>query len=169
MKHLHWTKSVLLAAAVLALVALPIAAQRTTPAAGSQSATGGAQTGDMAQGMLAGHIHAMVKQLNLSQDQMTAAHAIFQDVHTQAQPIHQQQKALHDQLATALKADNPDPAAVGQLVIQSHQLRQQMKPIFEAADQKFQALLTPDQLTKYQAIKASHGDFLKMHAAGMGH
>jgi Spy/CpxP family protein refolding chaperone len=170
MKHLHWTKAVLLAAAVLALIALPLAAQHAAVSA-TTGATGAPGEGGHA-GMLAAHIHGMVKELNLTDDQKAAAKPIFQEIHAQAQPIHQQLGTIHQQLQTALNSPSPDATAIGNLVIQSHQLMQQMKPILEAADQKFQAILTPDQLTKYQALKASHdfpGGLMKHGMVGMGH
>jgi Spy/CpxP family protein refolding chaperone len=140
-----WKQKSLIGLALVGLLAVPLLAQM--PAAGP---------GGDHHGMMKQHLHALTTQLGLTQDQIAATKQIAHDLMTQAQPIHEAQAALHTQLKAALDAPNPDPAAVGQLVISMHQNRQKAKPLFDEFDKKFSALLTPDQVTKYEALKQSH-------------
>jgi Spy/CpxP family protein refolding chaperone len=141
--------------AIAALVAGTAIAQSQTDQSGSQTSAA-AHPG--------GHPHAMglhmlqhlSSKLNLTAEQQASAKQLFQDFHAKAAPIHQAQLALRGQLKTALAAPNPDPAAVGQIVISMHQNRLQLKPALDASMQQFQALLTPDQQAKYKEILASH-------------
>jgi Spy/CpxP family protein refolding chaperone len=104
-------------------------------------------------------MHRMVHQLNLTDDQKTAAKQLFQDLKTKLAPFHQTQQQLHTQLEAALAAPQPDATAVGQIAIQMHQNRAQMKPVIDAFHQQFQALLNPDQLAKYKQMLAAHPFF----------
>jgi Spy/CpxP family protein refolding chaperone len=150
--------------AVAVLIAGTALAQSQTDQAGSQ-ATAAAHPG--------GHPHAMgmhilqhlSSRLNLTAEQQASAKQLFQDFHAKAAPVHQAQLALRGQLKAALAAPNPDPAAVGQIVISMHQNRQQLKPALAASVQQFEALLNPDQLAKFKEILASH-PFLKRFQDG---
>jgi Spy/CpxP family protein refolding chaperone len=164
-------KKLLIAFAPLAIAAL-IAGAAIAQSTSSQTDPSGSQTS--AATHPGGHTHAMglhmlqhlSNRLNLTAEQQASAKQLFQDFHAKAAPIHQAQLALHGQLKAALAAPNPDPAAVGQIVISMHQNRQQLKPALDASMQQFQALLTPDQLAQYKEILASH-PFLKRFQAGL--
>src|ERR1700753_101 len=128
---------------LLALLAVPAIAQETVPT------VPGPHHGRAAM------MQHVVAKLNLTAEQQTAVAQLHQDLKTQMAPIHQQQQQLRTQLKAALAAPTPDAAAVGQLTIQSHQLRAQMKPIMATFHQKFEALLTADQLATYKQMQAN--------------
>jgi Spy/CpxP family protein refolding chaperone len=148
---------VLAMAGLLAVPVLAITQQDTSQgnAAADPSAAGAAAMPPGAHFAM----HRMVQQLNLTDDQKAAAKQLFQDLKTKLAPFHQTQKQLHTQLQTALAAPQPDAAAVGQIAIQIHQNRAQMKPVMDAFQQQFQALLNPDQLAKYKQMLAAHPFF----------
>lgn len=100
-------------------------------------------------------VQHLAKKLNLTEEQQATAKQLFQDLKAKMAPIHQAQQALHTQLTAALAVPNPDAATVGQVVIQMHQSRAQIKPVMEAFHQQFQALLNPDQLTQYKQMLAA--------------
>jgi len=143
-------------AATLAVIAVPVVGL----AQGDQAAV----QGPVAQ-HFAMHLQHLSQKLNLTADQQASAKQLAQDLQAKIAPVHQAQKALRTQLKAALAAANPDAATVGQVVIQLHQNRAQMKPIMQAFHQQFEALLTPDQLTQYKQMLAAH-PFFRHHGAG---
>jgi Spy/CpxP family protein refolding chaperone len=108
-------------------------------------------------GMSGQHAAKLAAALNLTADQTASLQKLQQDQQAKMQPIFAQSRQLHQQLEQALAGDNPDPAAVGQLVISAHGLRAQMKAAHQEFETAFTALLTPDQAAKFAQIKASHG------------
>jgi Spy/CpxP family protein refolding chaperone len=111
------------------------------------------------------HLQHLSQKLNLTAEQQASAKQLAQDLHAKMAPLHQAQQALHTQLKAALAAPSPDAAAVGQLVIQMHQNRAQIKPVMEAFHQQFEALLNPDQLAQYKQMLAAH-PFFRHHGDG---
>ena len=154
----------LIAALALALLSLPaLFAQR------------GTGVGARAEGK-AGRHGRMAEYLNLTDQQQASARQLFQDLREQTQPLRQEQKALREQLRTALAAANPDPTAVGRLMIDIHAKREQMKAAREQMNKSFAALLTPEQRQKYDALKDAresfghrrHGRFGRHGGSGAG-
>ena len=139
------SKKLAVACAVLcaaALLAVPAMAQDTTAVQAPNH-----------QAMMLAHL---TTKLNLTEDQQTAAKALSADLQTKMAPIHTASKALRTQLRTAFQAATPDAATVGNLVIQQHQNRAAMKAAMAEFKTKFQALLTPDQLTTFNQMHAKH-------------
>jgi Spy/CpxP family protein refolding chaperone len=60
-----------------------------------------------------------------------------------------QEKDLHDLLGTT----DPDPAAVGNMLIAIHQLKEQVKAARDQFDTSLEGILTPDQATKLHAVR----------------
>ena len=90
--------------------------------------------------------------LELTQDQIDAAQQLRQELRTKVEPLHQQQKDLRDQLRDELDSDSPDAAAVGQLVIDERAVGEQIRAAVEASRGAFEALLTPEQLVRWEAL-----------------
>ncbi|MBV8199310.1 MAG: periplasmic heavy metal sensor [Acidobacteria bacterium] len=111
------------------------------------------------------HLQHLTQKLNLTAEQQATAKQMAQDLAAKMAPIHQAQKALHTQLKAALTVPNPDAATVGQVVIQMHQNRAQVKSVMDAFHQQFEALLNPDQLAQYKQMLAAHSAF-RHHGAG---
>lgn len=135
-------RKTLLVTFLIALLALPVLAQ--PPGRGH---------GDF----LAKHQQMLVKQLDLTADQVTTLNKLTTDLKAQLAPLHAAGKATRTQLKAAFaNGASPDPAEVGQLVITMHQNRQQAKAAMDSFHKSFEASLTPDQLTKLKALQASH-------------
>jgi Spy/CpxP family protein refolding chaperone len=109
--------------------------------------------------MFEAHLQKMAQKLNLTEEQQATAKQLFQDLKAKVAPIHQAQQALHTQLKAALAAPSPDAATVGQVVIQMHQNRAQLKPVMQAFHQQLEALLTPEQLAQFKKMQAAHPAF----------
>ena len=91
--------------------------------------------------------------LDLTAEQIEAVEAIRDRVRSETEALREQHRALRDELEEALNSDHPEPAAVGQLVIDLHTQRPQFRAILESADAEFSALLTGEQLQKWENFK----------------
>jgi Spy/CpxP family protein refolding chaperone len=99
----------------------------------------------------------LAKFLNLSDAQVTQEQALFKTLGDTLKGLHDQEKTAREQLAAALGGRNPNACDVGALVIQIDGLHDQAKAALQKFDTDFSAILTPDQLAKYQALKqAAH-------------
>lgn len=107
----------------------------------------------------AGRHGRMAEYLQLTEQQQASARQLYQQLREQTQPLREEQKALREQLRTALAAANPDPTAVGRLVIDIHAKREQMKAAREQMHKSFAALLTPEQRQKYEALQDARESF----------
>jgi Spy/CpxP family protein refolding chaperone len=146
-------------AATLVLLALPALALAGTAAHMGEVDHAAGLTPAQHEAMFEAHLQKMAQKLNLTEEQQATAKQLFQDLKAKVAPIHQAQQALHTQLKAALAAPNPDAATVGQVVIQMHQNRAQLKPVMQAFHQQLEALLTPEQLAQFKKMQAAHPAF----------
>lgn len=100
-----------------------------------------------------GHFLPPPGYLDLTDEQIAAVEVIRDNLSEQLQALHEDHAALRQQLQDLLDAENPDPAAVGELVIELHGDRGQLRDALTAADAEFSALLTPEQLVKWENFK----------------
>ncbi len=91
--------------------------------------------------------------LDLSDEQIEAAEAIRESVRAEMGAVRDETGTLREALKAMLEGDDPDAAGVGQLVIELHGLRQQTRTILEDAGSQFAALLTAEQLEKWENFK----------------
>ncbi len=91
--------------------------------------------------------------LDLNDEQIEAAQAIREGVRAEMEALRDETRTLREQLKALLDGDNPDAAEVGQLTIELHGLRQQTRANREAAESEFAALLTAEQLEKWENFK----------------
>jgi len=90
----------------------------------------------------------------LTDEQKTQFQQLHQAQRPQLQALGKQLHDNHQRLQEELGAANPDPAAVGAIVIEGHGLQQQMRSLRDAGDKAFRALLRPDQQVKFDALQA---------------
>ncbi len=91
--------------------------------------------------------------LDLTDEQIEAARAIRESTRGEMQALREEKRTLHEQLKALLDGDSPDATEVGELTIELHGLRQQTRAILEAAEAEFAALLTSEQLEKWENFK----------------
>ncbi|HEY4595632.1 MAG TPA: periplasmic heavy metal sensor [Thermoanaerobaculia bacterium] len=130
----------LLAVAAALLLALPLAAQ--PPRAPRDPAE------------ILHNPRLLTRYLHLTPDQVTASQKLFTDLKATLDPLHQQGQQLRDAFQAAVSAANANPCDVGQAALAVHANGVKIKAALDDFDQKFSALLTPDQLAKYEALKA---------------
>ena len=96
----------------------------------------------------------LARYLHLTPDQVTATQKLAADLKAALDPLRQQEQKLRDAFHAAVTAANANPCDVGQaaLAVRANDLK--IKAALDDFDQKFSALLTPDQLARYEALKA---------------
>jgi Spy/CpxP family protein refolding chaperone len=101
----------------------------------------------------------LARYLHLTPDQATATQKLAADLKTTLDPLRQQEQTLRDAFEAAVSAANANPCDVGQAALAVHANQVKIKAALDDFDMKFSALLTPDQLARYEALKALvHGD-----------
>jgi Spy/CpxP family protein refolding chaperone len=106
--------------------------------------------------------------LDLTEAQITDAQAIFEAARTEAEPLRTARRDLATQLREALDAADPDPAAVGALVIALADNREALHAIRQGAIEDFEALLTPEQAERFQILRDARRVFGRGHHRGPG-
>ena len=91
--------------------------------------------------------------LKLTPEQVTQSQALYTTLSNTLRPLHDQEKALRDQLATELAKPSPDACTVGGYVVQIKGVVGQVAAALHTFDTAFSAILTPEQLAKYNALK----------------
>ena len=91
--------------------------------------------------------------LELTPDQIAAWKQIHTDTAALVQPLAASARETRTQLKAALDSPSPDPAAVGKLAIALHATRAQIRAARADARTKLAAVLTPEQKTKFEALK----------------
>lgn len=148
-----------LAAALVASAAL---VAQAPPASGRTAKDRGAEG--------RGHrLGRMAEYLQLTDQQQASARQLFQSFAEKARSLREGQRDVREQLRAALDAPNPDPAQVGRLVIQMHGTREQVRAARQEMDKSFAALLTPEQRTKYDALKDARESFGPRRFGRRGH
>ena len=97
----------------------------------------------------------LARYLNLTPDQVKTTQDLFKELKAKVEPLRQAQQGLRQTFYTDLEAANPNPCTVGQDAIALHQNEEAIKAALQDFDKKFSAILTPEQLTKYEALKAA--------------
>ena len=96
----------------------------------------------------------LTRYLHLTPDQVTASQKLFTDLKATLDPLRQQEQTLRDAFEAAVAAPNANPCDVGQAALAVHANQEKIKAALDDFDKKFSALLTPDQLARYEALKA---------------
>jgi Spy/CpxP family protein refolding chaperone len=138
MQSRAWTTSGLVGVAALALSMAAAAQPQERPMHGPQGrgGPGGA------------------RYLDLTADQKTQIQELRQSQRPQMQALAQKLRETQKRLREALDAASPDPAAIGAIALEGHELQKQMRKLHEDADAAVRALLTPEQQVKFDALQS---------------
>jgi Spy/CpxP family protein refolding chaperone len=101
-----------------------------------------------------GPMDGMASYLGLTEDQKAQLADQREKGRPQMQALFAKMRDNRDKMQQALAAAAPDPAVVGALAIEGHNLQLQMKDLRDAGDKALRALLTPEQQTKLDALQA---------------
>ena len=92
------------------------------------------------------HEAHLAKALSLTADQQAAVQKLHQDLAASAQPLMAQHRQQMQEIHALLDGGNADPAEIGQ----------KLKALHDDLNTKLGALLSPDQLAKFQQLQAAH-------------
>ena len=90
----------------------------------------------------------VIQFLALTPDQVTTWDGLIATQQQTVPPLRQQLEGIEAQIKTLLGQPNPDPNAVGALVIQASGVRTQIQAANQAYRDGFQAMLSSDQAAK---------------------
>jgi Spy/CpxP family protein refolding chaperone len=96
---------------------------------------------------------ALARYLKLTPAQIETTKQLLHTLHDTTRPLYQQIEPLAEQRRGQLDAASPDACAVGATVVQIDGLRDRIRDAREDFDEAFSAILTPEQLAKYEALK----------------
>lgn len=127
--------------ALIAALALPALAQAAEAARGPNPAE------------LLNNPRALARYLRLTPEQVETFRQLRQELQNTLRPLHEQQRELRGQLRDQLEAASPDACAIGETSIDLHEVGEQIRAALERFDEQFSAILTPEQLARYEALK----------------
>ena len=95
----------------------------------------------------------VIQFLALAPDQVAQWDALIATREHTIPPLREQLRPIEEQIKALLAQPNPDPAAVGALVIQASSIKVQIEAAKDAYVGGFEAVLTADQLAKLRFIR----------------
>jgi Spy/CpxP family protein refolding chaperone len=134
-------RTALLTAVLLTLLALPVAADHAASGQNDLLASLAARPG------------LLVQALRLTHSQTDTLKTLITTLQNTIKPLATANHTLDQQIQTALGSPAPDNCAIGKLVVTRHQNELAIAAAFVKFDHDFSAILTPDQLARYQRIK----------------
>ncbi|HWM93810.1 MAG TPA: Spy/CpxP family protein refolding chaperone [Thermoanaerobaculia bacterium] len=96
---------------------------------------------------------ALARYLKLTPAQLETTKQLVKTLHDTTKPLYEQIEPLAEQRRSQLDEASPDACSVGNTVVQIDGLRDQIRGAREDFDDAFSAILTPEQLAKYEALK----------------
>ena len=109
-----------------------------------------------------GFVAGLTRALSLTTEQQAAVTTLYNTLQTNLQAVRDQHEDQAEEIHTLLEGDNPDPLVIGQKVIAAHATREQAEALFDTFVTQVKALLTAEQLDKFEALLAAndgHGPF----------
>lgn len=134
-------KRMLLSAIILAL-AVPVAAQVDDP-------------GDLTHPAMEAARHAVINFLDLESDQIDAWDILWADHRATEEPLRQQIADVQALIDDLFAAGVPDPADLGVLVIERHDLGEALMDVHVIYAEGFQALLDDEQVGRLHQIRVA--------------
>jgi len=105
----------------------------------------------------------LAEYLQLSAAQQAAFESAHADFHTATAPLFERWAQLGHDTEAALKNKSADACSIGNMMIASQAISDQIKAQKTALEQKLVGVLTPDQKTKYEAFKAARPEMMERH------
>jgi len=101
----------------------------------------------------AGISRACIEALGLSSAQTAFLEQLRQNLASEVAPLFVERRTYRGEIEAALETSSPDPAAIGRLVIADHGVAERIRAAHDRLETAFQALLTPEQLANYTALR----------------
>ena len=137
------TRTTLLAlTALAALLALPLAA-------GAQQSNQGKRS----PAEILTNPRLLARYLRLTPEQVATTQTLFKELEATVKPLREARKGLREAFYDELEEASPSACDAGAAAIALHENGEKIKDALEVFDRKFSAILTPEQLAKYEALK----------------
>lgn len=109
--------------------------------------------------------------LDLTEQQVAQWQAVHESRRGAMEGHRESLHALHGRIDELAGAEDPDAAAVGELVIEAHRRRQAVRAEVEAVHEELMSLLTPEQRDRFEAMRepGSDHDLRGRHGRRGGH
>ena len=98
-------------------------------------------------------LRAIARFLELTEEQVGQTRAIYGAFRQIVEPLREQIPPLREELAELLDGENPPACEVGQVVVDVDFLTDQIDEAKETADEEFEALLTDEQLVRWEEFQ----------------
>lgn len=99
----------------------------------------------------------LARYLRLTDEQIQQAEALRRTLQATLQPLREAGKGLREAYRDALEATPQNACAVGEAAIAVYDNAEKIKAALHDFDEAFSAILTPEQLRRYEALKeAAH-------------
>jgi Spy/CpxP family protein refolding chaperone len=95
--------------------------------------------------------------LELTEEQQAVAREAFEQQRPAMREIREKLRENREARREALETETPDPFAVGELVIEGHALQVQARALRDESKRALEAVLTPEQKQKLEALEAVRG------------
>jgi len=103
----------------------------------------------------------LARYLKLTPAQVATYRQLRGELEAKLKPLRAEQRDLYQDLREALEAASPNACSIGEIQIDIYENGEQMREALEDFDTAFSAILTPEQLARYEALKE-----LARHFAG---
>lgn len=96
---------------------------------------------------------ALARYLRLTPEQVTAAQQLQTSLRATLEPLRASEKQLREDLRAELDAATPNACGTGEALLAVRANEERIKDALRDYDARFSALLTPEQLARYEALK----------------
>lgn len=94
----------------------------------------------------------LTRYLDLSEQQVKEMKALFEDHREATRPIHEELRGLHRELRALLDGEDPDPGAIGRVILEGEALKTGARALREALHSDLRALLTTEQQERWNIL-----------------
>jgi len=160
-------------AVVLFALGLVVPAYAQAPAAGSSTPMQQHERGMMPMlGMASDQqidraVDTLKTTLNLSPAQVTSVRQLARERRESFRTIHSQARPKLEQLKSLLAQSNPDPAAVGRIVVDLKGIHEQAQAKQKDVEKQLSAILNPAQQQTVDNLRKQAGTFMALRRIGL--
>jgi len=99
------------------------------------------------------------RDLNLTAEQQTAFDNARHEFEHSTMPLIEKERDARERVADAVRGGNTDACALGQMLLDSRNIGDQLKSAHDAFTKKLSMIFTPDQMAKFESFEKQ----MRMH------
>jgi len=112
-------------------------------------------------------LNTLQRTLNLNTSQVTSIRQLAQQRRESLQSVREQARPKFEQLMTMLRQPNPDPAAVGRLVVELKGIHEQGRTKQADFEKQLSSILTPTQNQTVNNLRSQAPTFMALRSIGL--